>query len=405
MPSFRYTARTQPGELQTGVVEASSRTAAASILQQHQLIITGLSEVGGGTLLQALERPVSFLERVSRKDIITFSQQVAILFESRVPLLEALHAIAEQTTNPVLARAMLAIIADIEGGTPFSDAIAKHPKLFSSFYVNLVRSGEASGKLRESFDYLARYLEREYVVVSKIRGSLLYPAFVLTVFFIVVAIMVTVVLPQVGLLFAESNVELPLTTRIILGSATFARNTWWFWASGLLIFFVFGGRLLRTSEGKAWVDERVLRLPVVGPLIHALLIARFADNLGTLVTAGIPLIQALEITGAVVGNAVFKDVLAKTIQAVQRGEQINVTFRDSWVIPPTVVQMVAIGERTGRLDTVLVHIARFYQREVDTMTDALVSLIEPALIVFLGIGVGIFVASVLLPIYTLSSAL
>lgn len=403
MPSFRYSARTQEGEIQTGVVDAATRDAAIDILHQHHLIITGLTSLEGGELRSALRH--AFFDRVSRKDIVLFSRQIAILFETRVPVLEALQAIAAQTENQALARIVQEIISDVDAGMPLSDTFAKFPKAFSPFYVNMVRSGEAAGKLQEVFMYLAQYLERQYVITAKIRGALAYPAFILIVFFVVAAVMVTVVLPEIGKIFAEEDVKLPVLTQILLFISGLVQKFWWL----ALAFLITGGAvavgLLRTPTGRAWLDAQMLHIPIFGKLIQSVLVARMTDNLGTLVSSGLPIVQALEISAAVVGNVTFQEVLFEARAAVQRGEKIHTTFRTSRVIPQTVVQMVAVGERTGQLDRVLRHMARFYQQEVDQMTDNLVSLIEPVIIVAIGVLIGVFVATILLPIYNLATVL
>jgi type IV pilus assembly protein PilC len=374
-----------------------------TILQQHQLIITGLREVEEERLRATIAQRIAMFRRVPRKEIVNFSRQIAVLAEANVPLLEALNAISEQTLNPRLSQAVRALISDIEGGMPLSDALAKHPKIFSSFYVNMVRSGEASGKLTEVFGFLADYLDREYAVVAKVRGALIYPLFVLVALAIAVLFIVVKVLPSILSLFSDIGATLPLPTRILLGTVSFTKKWWWLLVALFLAILVGFQRLVSTPDGRAWRDAQLLRLPVVGGIVRALLIARVADNLGTLIGAGIPIVRALEVTQDVVGNAVLREVLGKAVSAVQRGEALHETFRASPVFPQTVVQMVAVGERTGRLDSILEHVARFYAREVEMKTASLVALIEPALIIIVGIGVAIFVAAVLLPIYSLTS--
>ena len=403
MPTFRYTARTHTGEVQTGVIEAGSQEAAIEILQQHRLIITRLLQESETAFGSRFRR--SFFERISRKDILMFSRQISIMFEARVPLLESLSALASQMDNEAFSKMLRAIATDIDGGIPLSDALAKYPKVFSPFYVNMVRSGEASGKLQEVFIFLADYLERQYEIVSKIRGAFIYPAFILVVFGIVMVIMVTYVLPQMAEVFAAEGVKLPILTRLMLGSADLLRTSWFIWIPivSAVIFFIL--RFLRTPHGHAWFHAHLLFVPIAGPLYRSMLLSRFADNLSTLIGAGIPILQALQITAAVVGNVVFQELLLKTVEAVQRGEKIYSILQTSRVMPPTVVQMVAVGERTGKLDAILRHIGNFYAKEVDRTTANLVSIIEPVVIVFLGVGVAIFVATILLPIYNLSLAL
>lgn len=402
MPSFKYSARTQGGEIQTGTVEAGSQEAAIEILQQHRLIITGLLEAKEASWGRVF--PQKLFERITRRDLFIFSRQLAVLFAAYVPLLEALTAIADQTPNGLFARTIRTIVLDVEGGAPLSDALERFPKVFNPFYVNMVRSGEASGKSQDVFAYLAQYLERQYDVREKIRGALLYPAFILLTFTIVIAIVMTVVLPAIGEVFAAENVELPWVTRFLLSLTGFFRNTWLVW----LFMVLFGGafivRLLRTPHGRLWFDVQLLDVPIVGNVMRSLLLARFADNLGTLVSSGVPIIQALELSAGVVGNVVFQNAILQAREAVQRGEKLHIALKASPIVPPTVIQMLAVGEQTGKLEAILRHLSVFYQREVDRTTDNLVHIIEPLIIVGLGVGVGVFVAMVLLPIYNLSLA-
>lgn len=402
MSSYKYTARTRNGDVQTGVVEAGSDEAAIRILQEHQLIITRLTLLGERSLGQRVQR--SIIQRITRKDMLLFSRQLAILFEAHVPMLEALRALAEQTDNQLLARMIRGIAADIDGGMALSDALEKYPRVFSEFYVSMVRSGEASGKLDEVFSFLAEYLERQYEVLSRIRGAFIYPAFILVVFAIVFGVMVAFVLPTIGDVFSAEGVELPLVTRMLLKFAEFLRATWFLWIFGFLAFGFVILRFVRTPAGRQWFHARLLYLPIAGPLMRSLLLSRFADNLSTLISAGLPILRALEITAAVVGNVVFQEALAETVTAVQRGEKIHTSLRSFEVFPPTVVQMIAVGEQTGKLDVLLKHVAKFYQREIDHATANLISIIEPVIIVVLGIGIAIFIATILLPIYNLSLA-
>lgn len=405
MATFRYTARTQEGDPQSGTVDAVSEDAAASILHQHGLVITKLVQIGTEGVQEKLVQPVRFFERVTKKDLVYFSRQIAILFETKVPVLEALRAIAEQIRNPALARALFAVIADVNGGAPLSEALGKHPKIFNDFYISMVRSGETSGKLREVFMYLAEYLEREYAALAKTRSALMYPALILVVLGVVGVIVITMVLPQINSLLQEVQVELPLPTRIILFVGNLVAAWWWVF---LLVFvggvaaFVY---YMHTPTGKAWVDRLILKIPIAGRIVRAVFTVRIANNLGTLVSSGIPIIRALEVTEEVVGNEVFRGIIQETGKAVERGERIHGVWEAyPQYIPVTVTQMVAVGERTGQLDSVLEHVATFYQKEVDRATDNLTSLIEPVIIVLIGVAVAIFVAGVLLPLYNLTSA-
>ncbi|MBI2587958.1 type II secretion system F family protein, partial [Candidatus Azambacteria bacterium] len=324
------------------------------------------------------------------------------LFGADVPLLLALQALRREQSHPRLRDALEEIASDVDGGMSFSKALTKHPDVFSPFFVNLVRSGEVSGKLQEVLSYLADYLEREYEITSKARGALIYPAFVLTGFLIVAIVMVVYVIPQLEGVLTETGQEFPLVTRVLLASSRFFRAFWW-----LLGILAAGGgyglfRYLKTPTGRALWDRLKLRLPVLGPIARELYMARFAESLATLIVGGLPITEALGVSADVVGNEVYRGIIREAVTEVRRGETISSVLRRSPEVPAMVAEMVAIGEQSGRIDAILRKIAAFYQRDVDRALSNLVALIEPVLIVGLGIGVGLLVAAVLLPIYNLT---
>ena len=400
MPSYAYSARNPRGELQTGIVEAGSKESAADILLRHGLGVMSIQEAKAAPLF---ERQLKLFSGVPKKDLVVFSRQLAVLVEAQVPLLESLHTLAEQASNPTLARTIVAIEADVDSGSSFSEALARHPKIFSQFYMNLVKSGEVSGKLQDVLSYLADHLEREYAIVSKVRGAMLYPAVILVAMIAVVIILVTVVIPSLQVVFEEAGVQLPFLTRMVIGSSNMLRNFWWLWLGVLATSVYFFRSFTKAGKGKLWWDTQRLRAPVFGRLLKSFYIARFSENLETLITAGLPIATAIEISAEVVGNLVYRGILLSARDAVRRGEMINPEFSGHWAVPPMVAQMISIGERTGRVDQLLGHISRFFRREVETAVDNLTSIIEPLLIVVLGAGVGLLVASILMPIYNLAS--
>lgn len=405
MSVFSYEARTEEGVKQLGTVEAGSREAAIETLQRHNLIITRLEDLSSRAVLQR-EVTLPFLQQVSKKDLVMFSKQLSVLFGARVPLIESLRTIAEQTSSKSFRVKLAEVASDVDGGMAFSQALAKHPDVFSLFYVNIVKSGEVSGRLQEVLEYLAKSIEREYTIARKIRGAMIYPAVVFMVFSVVVALMVLFIIPQLRSVLEETGQELPLVTRIILGSADALRQFFLVIVGLLLAGIIAFVAWVRSKQGKETWDTLLLRFPIVGGLATNLSVARMADNLGTLVAAGVTITRALEVTGDVVGNEAFKRIITESNAAVRSGEQIHAVMRQyPNVIPIMVSHMVAIGEKTGKLESILEHIARFYQAEVDETIDNLVSLIEPLLISVLGIMVAILVAGILLPIYNLAGSL
>lgn len=397
---FNYQARTQEGELRNGIVEAATVDIAVSSLQRRGLVVVSLEQEKESSFSSGAFR---LFERVKQKDIVMLSRQLATLFEAKVPVVESLKVIISEMENPLLKREIATVLDDIQGGAEISQAMARHPKVFSAFYVNMVRSGEESGKLDETFTYLADYLERSYELITKARNAMIYPAFVLGAFVIVMILMLVVIVPQLAPILKEMGGELPIYTRIFLGLSDFMRS---FGVLLLLIGALVGvllWRFYQTPAGKLAVHRFQISVPIVGTLYQKVYMARLSDNLHTLLSGGIPVVRALEITAEVVGNEVYRTIVLDSIELVKGGSSISAAFAQHPDIPPLMSQMMRIGEETGRLDTILQSLARFYQREVDSLVENLVDLIEPILILVLGGGVGVLVAAILLPIYNLSA--
>ncbi len=311
----------------------------------------------------------------------------------------------DQTDNGMLRFALQTISQDIQGGISISAAMEKHPNVFSSFYVAMVRAGEESGKLTETFRYLADYLERQYELVSKTKNALVYPAFVVVTFIGVIALMLTVVIPQLSAVLIETGQELPIYTKVVIGISNIFVNYWPIMlvlAIGLAAYIWY---LSSRESGKKTLDSWKLAMPAFGELYQKLYLSRIADNMNTMLSAGIPVLHALEITGAVVDNKVYEDVLKRAVDDVRGGQLISASFEKSPQIPPIMVQMVKVGEETGSLGQILSTLARFYKREVDNAVDTLIGLIEPVMIVGLGVGVGFLLTAILIPIYNIAGSL
>ena len=379
------------------MIEVSSREAALDSLQQRGLVVILLREKQ-----QSLwEVRIPFGGRVKQKDVIIFSRQLATLFEARIPVLQSLRTLAEETSNQTLKAAIIEMMDDIGGGASLSQALSRYPAIFSSFYVNLVRSGEESGKLQEVFNYVADYLERSYYLFVKARNSMLYPAVVFCVFLGVIVVMLVVVMPRLITIFEETGQQVPFYTQIVIFFSETLRRF------GIVLVIlggiaaVLGWRWGRTPKGRFFFHKLQLDAPIIGPIYKKIYMAQFADNLQTLFVSGIPILRALSITGDVIGNTVYKEALKDAIEFVRGGGTISDALEKVEEVPVLVTQMVRIGEASGRLDFVLGTIAKFYRRDVDATLDSLVSLIEPVLIVFLGVGVGLLMAAVLVPMYNL----
>jgi type IV pilus assembly protein PilC len=394
---FNYQARTKEGETQAGQIEASSKEAAISLLQKYQLYVTDLEEIKSGPIYA---KEIKFFKRISRKDIVLFSRQLSILFKSKVLLVEALAVISSQTKNPDFREKILKLSEEVEGGTPFSQALSRYPKIFSSFYVSMIKSGEVSGKLSESLSYLADHLEREYHLTNRMKGATIYPALVLFIVIGVLLLMIFFVIPQLTEVLEESGQELPLITELVISFSTFLRKFGWILILVIVGSLIFSFRYYQTVEGKKLFEKVLLKIPVVGAFLKMVYLSRFAENLSTLISGGLPISRSLEITGEVVGNTIYKEIILKAKDEVRKGESISSVLRKfPEFFPPVFTQMTTVGEKTGTLDTTLISIVDFYQEEVDRGIDNILNLLEPVLIIFLGLVVGGIVASILLPLY------
>lgn len=399
---FAYTARTQAGELQTGSVEAVNREAALNILTGHQLFILSIESSERPRIADKL---LGFFNRVKFTDLVIFTRQFATLIEAKIPLGDSLKTLQKQTRNVILKETIQEVSADIDAGLALSQALEKHSKIFGEFYVNMVRSAEVTGRMEEVMVFLADYLEKEAALISKVRNALIYPVIVIVLFIVVAGLMLTTVIPQVGPIFEEAGVALPFFTRALLSSGDFLVDWWWALLVVVAIISFIVIDYLETDEGKAVFDEFRVEVPILGNLFRKLYVARFAEAISVLLKGGVPVAQAIEIAGHTIGNFVYQDLLHEVAEGVRRGELMSQIFERNPVhFPPLVAQMIAIGETTGRLDDMLSRISRFYAREVDDIVNNLVELIQPALMISIGLLVGLLFASILLPLYDLAQA-
>jgi len=398
---YKYEATTPEGEIKTGTVEAANRDIAITALQRRNLIIIRIEETEKGGLMQR----ITFLNRIKPRDIVILSRQLSTLFEAKVPALTSLQLLAAETENPALREKLTELLDDIQGGASISEAMNRHPAVFSKFFVSMVRSGEESGKLDEVFSYLAAYLERNFELASKAKSALVYPIFVVVAFIGVMILMMTVVIPKLSIILKETGQELPIYTKIIIGASDFLRNYGIFALIALIIGVIALWFYLRTPRGKAALSRFQISLPYIGNLYKKLYLSRMMDNFETLLSAGISAVRTLELTSDVIDNEVYKQIILESTEAVKGGSSISGAFSRYEDMPGLVVQMIKVGEETGKLSFVLKTLAHFYKREVDTAIETLMSLIEPALIIVLGLGVGLLVAGVLGPIYNLSSGI
>jgi type IV pilus assembly protein PilC len=402
---FNYKAIDHSNVNREGTVEAPSVDAAISAVQKRGYTLLSIDEAGSGSgLASALNIEFSFLQSVSNKDIVIFSRQVATLFQAQVSPLRIFRLLSAEVENPFLKSTLNQIVEDLQAGSSISRAMSAHPKIFSSFYVNLIKAGEESGSLEKSFDYLADYLDRQYETISKAKNALVYPAFVIGVFVLVMVLMLTLVIPNIANILTEAGQELPIYTKIVIGISDILVN----YIGLILIVIAAGGiglwKFLQTDVGKRAKDEFLISIPYLGDLQKKLLLTRICDNMSTMLNSGISIVQALEVTADVVDNSVYKEIILASLSEVKGGRSFADSISEYPEIPGVLAQMAKVGEETGSLGNILSTLANFYRREVNNAVDTLIGLIEPAMIVLLGLGVGVLLASVLMPIYNLSSS-
>ncbi len=399
---FSYKAKTKAGDIIEGLINSPNESVAVDVLHGKDYIIISINPLEKGIFAIDINQ---YLQRVKNRDIVAFTRQLSVLIDADVPLSEGLRTLATQQDKKVFKKLISDIAEAIEGGSSLSIALSLYPKLFSNFYIMLIQSGEVSGRLHQSLLYLADYLESSQSINSKIRGALAYPTFVLFSMILVGTIMAVYVLPNLLSIFEELGAtDLPLTTRMLI----FATHT--FNAYKVPIFFLvtivgfFGYYYSRTEEGRMYIDTLKIKIPSLGVVSRNLYLARIAESLSTLIKSGIPILDSLKLTADLVGNVIYKGIIVEAEENVRSGGNISeALMRHPKEIPSLFSSMMSVGERTGKIDYILEHIAKFYKSESDNAIQNISQLIEPILVLILGLGVAILVSSILLPIYNVSS--
>jgi type IV pilus assembly protein PilC len=403
---YKYEAIDATGKPLRGDIEAPSQENAIVGLQRRGLTITAISGGPPKGIEAMLTARFTFFGGVSRRDIVFISREIATLFEAQVSALRIFQLLAGQATKPLQRDILTQIASDLQNGDALSVALGKHPKMFSNFYVNMVRAGEESGKLDQTFMFLADYLDRAFELASKAKNALIYPAFVLVTFIAVMTLMLTVVIPKITPIITEAGQAIPIYTQVVIAISDFLIDYGIFVLIALIIGGFFLYRWAQTPTGRLEMDRFKINIPYIGDLYRKLYMTRIADNMNVMLSSGITAVRALEITQSVVENAVYEQILTECTNAVKGGAPISATFaKYPNEVPVILTQMIQVGEETGELGSILERLAKFYQREVNTAVDTLVNLIEPMLIVALALGVGFLLAAVLLPIYNLSSSI
>jgi type IV pilus assembly protein PilC len=400
---FSYKAVDKEGTMRDGTVDATNIESAIKTIEARGYTAVSVDPLMDTSSIFDFE--ITWFERVSHKEIVILSRQVATLFEAQVSALRIFRLLASETSNPKLQKVLTQISDDLQGGSSISRALSQHPDIFTSFYISMVRSGEESGTLESTFLYLADYLDRMYEVISKARNALIYPAFVITIFIGVMVLMLTMVIPNISKILVESGQEIPIYTKIVIGFSNALTNYMGLISMVLVCIGVVFWQFQKTESGKRTLDEFKLSIPFIGDLYEKLFLTRICDNLSTMITSGISIVQALEVTADVVDNRIYKEIIQDVLIQVKGGRSFADSIGEYSEVPSILAQMSKVGEETGKLGDILKTLSSFYRREVHNAVDTLIGLIEPMMIVLLGLGVGTLLASVLLPIYNITGSI
>src|SRR5882724_1265781 len=400
MPTFEYTARnTSSGQIQKGQLDVASQADVSNYLRKNRLMLVSVREAP-----KQIKFTMPGAQRIKTRDIVIFTRQFATMINAGLPLVQSLTILAQQTDNKALAEVTRAVVYDVESGNTLADAFSKHPRAFSDLYVNMVAAGEAGGILDTILLRLATFLEKNDALMRKVKGAMVYPGVIISVAAIAIAILLVFVIPVFQSMFASVSLDLPLPTRVVIMLSDFLIGYWWaiLLGIGLLVFAI--RRYYGTMAGRKNIDTVLLKSPVLGDLLRKSAVSRFTRTLGTLISSGVSILEGLEITAKTAGNMVIHDAVMASRQSIAGGETIAAPLEKSKVFPPMVISMIAVGEQTGGLDEMLTKIADFYDEEVDVAVSALLSLLEPIMIVVLGVIVGGMVVAMYLPIFDMVNA-
>ncbi|MEJ7759049.1 MAG: type II secretion system F family protein [Gemmatimonadaceae bacterium] len=395
MTTFTYTARSFSGDIRTATLEAASRDDVVAQLRRQRLNVVKIDEA-------TPKKPKR--GHIKMRDIVIFTRQFSTMINAGLPLVQALTILAEQSQNKTLSDITRKVVFDVESGNTVADALGKHPQAFSGLYVNMVAAGEAGGILDTILMRLATFMEKNDALIRKVKSAMIYPGVIMSVAGMAITVLLIFVIPVFENLFSSAGLALPLPTRVVMGASRFLKS-YWFVVLGVVAAAVFMFKRYRaTSNGKLKIDKFLLRVPVLGDVLRKSAVSRFTRTLGTLISSGVSILDGLEITAKTAGNRVVQDAIMESRASIAGGDTISAPLKKSGVFPPMVISMIAVGEQTGGLDEMLAKIADFYDEEVDAAVSNLLSLLEPVMIVFLGIVVGGMVVAMYLPIFDMINA-
>ena len=395
MATFTYTARSFAGEMRTATLEAQSRDDVIAQLRRQRLNVVKIDEATPRKTRRG---------HIKMRDIVILTRQFSTMINAGLPLVQAMTILAEQSQNKVLSDIMRQVVFDVESGNTVADALGKHPQAFSTLYVNMVAAGEAGGILDTILMRLATFMEKNDALVRKVKGAMIYPSVIMSVAGIAVTVLLIFVIPVFENLFSSAGLALPLPTRIVMGASRFLKGYWYIVLSVIGVATFLFRKYNATSDGKLKIDKMLLKIPVLGDVLRKSAVSRFTRTLGTLISSGVSILDGLEITAKTAGNRVVQDAIMESRSSIAGGDTIAAPLKKSGVFPPMVISMISVGEQTGGLDEMLSKIADFYDEQVDSAVSNLLSLLEPIMIVFLGVVVGGMVVAMYLPIFDMINA-
>jgi type IV pilus assembly protein PilC len=395
MPTFEWKGTGRNGQVQSGVLVADSKDTVVTMMRRQQVVVTAVKEKG-----KEIAVP-KFGGKVPPQLVAIFTRQFSVMIDAGLPLVQCLEILGGQQENKAFKRALITIRGDVEAGSSLADAMRKHPKIFNDLFTNMVAAGEAGGILDTILQRLAQYIEKAVKLNSQVKSAMIYPIGVISIAAIVIAVILWKVIPVFAALFAGLGAELPLPTRVVISLSNFIADFWWLIGGSIFAIITGLKRWHATPKGKRIIDAFMLKLPIVGDLMRKIAVARFCRTLATLTSSGVPILDGLQITAKTSGNSIVEDAIMATRKSVEEGKTISEPLGQTDVFPTMVVQMIAVGEQTGALDTMLTKIAEFYEDEVDTAVAGLMKLLEPVLVAFLGVAIGGIVIAMYMPMFTL----
>jgi len=400
MPKFKWEGKNKQGTAQSGVLEAKNESVARASLSAQGIKVNKISKSIGDIEINI----PGLKQKIKTADLVIFTKQFATMIDAGLPLVQCLDILSSQQPNLTFKKVLVKVKEDVESGSTFAEALGKHPNVFDRLFVNLVAAGEVGGILDTIMNRLAAYIEKAMNLRKKVKGAMVYPASVLGVAVIVVAVILIWVIPVFQQLFSAGGKALPAPTQFVINLSEFVQSYFLMILGVLVIFIIVVKKVYKTEKGRAAFDKAFIKMPIVGPLIRKVAVAKFTRTLGTLLSSGVPILEGLDVVAKTAGNVVVERAIMMTRESISEGRTIAEPLEETKVFPPMVVQMISVGEATGALDQMLAKIADFYDTEVDEAVAALTSAIEPLLMVFLGGTIGGLIIAMYLPVFTMAGA-